>query len=547
MATAARNLPSVQEQLAKHRDGDFEWVLTVKLPTRPSNNKASATSDITKSSAVEKVLFGCNLFSSKAKSESEDKNPEHSSLEPYTLLVTPLEWNAELETAAESADDTDMAVAGMTSDYATPTKALESLAEVSVMEVTPSSRTPSSRTPPKYVARIDDPFEALDKLEEQMEAFNVAAHMEGPISPDMQKPATRSPQQPFPAKFYENTRVTPQPKRPSTRTGTSTLRVNSQGPTRSPSVRKSTSMIFLDSPKMKEEDKVLVQAPPKKTASKGLASLLPPKQLAKSSKPRTMPTFELPGEAVARRLKEQREARLSMAAASPAAAPAAVSGIRRTLSTKPPTYSNYELPGEAISRRKREEHIAKYKAQDEAERKRREFRAKPIRSGAAPSSVPRDTITSRARQSKPNLENSAYQTSSTPSKRSSSVFSRDPLSSTNNQPLARGRHLTMESSVTSEMSRATSSSTGSMSGKRSSVSLEDIQQQRLRGREVLHRDSFYGQDREREKRDREALARLAREQAAERSRLLSREWAEKQKQKQKRMTVGSLRDVIASS
>jgi hypothetical protein len=423
-----------------------------------------------------------------------------------------------------------------------------------VLEVTPTStkragsedsliKIIASRTPSKPVARIEDPFEALDMLEEQMEAFNVAAHMRGPISPDMDKPVTKSPQQSLAAKLNENIRSTPQPKRPSTRTGTSALRMSSKGPTRSSSVRKSTSMIFLDSPKLKEEDKALVQAPPKKLASKGLASLLPPKQPAKSSKPPTVSTFELPGEAVARRLKEQREARLSMAAAAERTAAPVTSSIRRSLSTKPPTRSNYELPGEAISRRKREEHVAKYKAQEEEERKRREFRAKPIRSGATPSSVPRDTITSRARQNKPSLENSAYQAASTPSKRSSLVLSREPLSSTNNQSSARGRHLTTESSVTSQMSRATSSSTGSMSGKRSSVSLEEVQQQRLRGKEVLHRDGSYGQDREREKREREALARFAREQAAERSRLLSREWAEKQKQK--RMTVSSLRDIAA--
>jgi hypothetical protein len=219
----------------------------------------------------------------------------------------------------------------------------------------------------------------------------------------------------------------------------------------------------------------------------------------------------------------------------------ASSGIRRAKSTKPPTRPAFELPGEAISRRKREELETRLKAQEEEERKRRDFKARPVRFGAVPSSVPRGTATSRARQSKGPQSENAMQASPCPNKRVSIVVSREILSTTSNQSQPRGRHLISDSS---QMSRTTSSSTGSVSGKRSSVSVEDAQAQRVRGKDILRRDSMFGQDRQREKHEREALARLAREQAAERSRQLSRAWAEKQKRKQ--VTVGSLRDVASS-
>ncbi|KAI1869468.1 hypothetical protein JX265_006558 [Neoarthrinium moseri] len=556
LALAARNLPSAQDQLLKHREGDFEWVLTFKIPKQPRKHSESTTAGRATSGKTTKVFFGCNLIPSTAPSEGRTGDKGDLSQPTYTLLITPLENSPELETATESASGgDDMALARSEVGHVTPVKAFHSQPQVRIEEVSPASgQVPegdsfveiiTSRTPQRPAARIEDSFEAIDNLEEQLEAFNVAAHVSNVASHDAERLPTRAngPASSSNAQ-HETKHSTPQPRKPSAGAG------NSAGLKRSPSVRISPSMAHrdspkhkLDSPKLKVEDKPLVQAPPRKPTNKGLTSLLPPKQLAKSSRPSTVPTFELPGEAVARRLKEQREARLSM---GPKAQPPQASSnpmLRRTKSAKPPTRPTFELPGEAISRRKREEREAKLRAQEEEERKRREFKAKPIRAAPAPSSAVRGTITSRARQNNGALpENIALQTSQTPNKRASLVVSREPLSSTNNQSQPRGRLLAANSS---EASRATSTSTGSISGKRSSVSIEDVQQQRLRGKEVLQRDSMYSKDREREKREREALARLAREQAAERSRLLSRQWAEKQKRK--RMTIGSINDAVASS
>ncbi len=103
---------------------------------------------------------------------------------------------------------------------------------------------------------------------------------------------------------------------------------------------------------------------------------------------------------------------------------------------------------------------------------------------------------------------------------------------TNKSPDAmRGRAAGSSSGTTAGLSRATSTSTGSVSGKRSTLSAEDAQHQKLRGKEIYKQDNSLPGNREREQRDRENSARLAREQAAERSRQLSREWAEKQRLK----------------
>jgi hypothetical protein len=78
---------------------------------------------------------------------------------------------------------------------------------------------------------------------------------------------------------------------------------------------------------------------------------------------------------------------------------------------------------------------------------------------------------------------------------------------------------------------------------RSAISIEDAQMQKLRGFEIYQRDNSWTDSRVREKCERETLARLAREEAAEKSRQQSREWAAKQAKK--RMTINSLRDVMA--
>lgn len=611
------------------------------------------------SSQGKKLFFGCNLLPVPAGSESDAPSKEKP--RSYTLLATPLEGNEEPVVDSSAAEKSTMAMAEAPQERLAPAKTgAEPLPAVRVEEcplAAVNARDGNDSSVPAVVSRVPakevEGIEAIDQFEDEMEAFELAAGIKTAASPSMSVRDIRSPKvpalSPAPGPHRDRTPA-PQPE-------TSMPTANASG-TRSG--RRPSSMILLDSPKLRGEDKALAQASPKKTPSKTLASLQPPKPLARSTKAPTVAAFELPGEAVARRLKEQREARLASQWAqpqpvqdggdkvahrpgekrearlsiqfaqakphSPNAKRASVlttgiaspereddsddrgipdhvleilmakhnarptpparsahrdpskpttevrsenetmpdhvmenamakentrlapptrnaqpdptkstSSLRRAKSMRAPTLPKFELPGEAISRRKREEQEARRKAEEEEERRRRQFKAKPIRSTAAPSTVPRGTVASRARLNGTVFEKPAQQASPTQNKRASVVMDTQP----------RGRHLTAATTdqVGPQVSRATSSSAGS-TGKRSSVSLEEVQQQRVRGKDIFQRDSAFSQDRTKERRERETMARIAREEAAERSRQKSREWAEKQKRK--RMTVGSMRDVAAT-
>ncbi|KAG9234307.1 hypothetical protein BJ875DRAFT_461810 [Amylocarpus encephaloides] len=392
-----------------------------------------------------------------------------------------------------------------------------------------------SRSPAKVLSRIEDSVEALDQLEEAMDALAQAALAQPIVSPKKAQRGASSERatdgvetvekrHPASAQASRNVNST---KQQGPRASYATVRVKSTTQKPSPSLRKSTSMSFrpptIQDKNQAEEAKKVHLAP--KTTAKRPLSLLPPKETTKSTKVPTRPNFELPGEAVARKLKEQREARLAIRGSSNDAtsAPRTVTRQTSVKSTKQPTKSNFELPGEALSRRKREAHEARVKSQEEEERKRREFKAKPIRKSIAPDFVPRETVASRARQSRVGIENL----------NSNEIFVSEhaknhraslPQPILSNSSASRG--------PVSKLARKPSTTSGpSMSGLTMPRTVSDkvVQLQRQRAREIYGRDNRLAEEMEREKQEREAAAKRAREQAAERGRQASREWAEKQR------------------
>lgn len=465
----------------------------------------------------------------------DERHGEDSPADTYTLLATLIEGDevsdlVETTTPCSTQNISDKAANRVHA-------ASQNMAELGdaggnahrTSEVTPNGKNHDiveqviSLSPANQSSRIEDSVEALDELEEQLEAINAVAHLERILSPDAGRPKVQK-SRPSPSPHRTPQRAGPPSNKTTPKTGASNAtRANGLG--RTGSVRKSTA-----APPTKDVGKEPAHDPLKRLLVARPASLLPPKPPAKSTKRPTMPTFELPGEAVARRLKEQKEARLSMQA-SPDRAPAKVSPARPK-SSKPPTRPTFELPGEAISRRKREAHEAKLRQQEEEERMRREFKAKPNRSSIVPTTLPRETISSRARQNKvagaedgpsPNKRHSVAMTQS----RLSSALAPGGSSQSASLSPSRGRNSVMSST---RADRETSTSTGSV-GKRSTMSAEELKRQGVRGRDIYTRDNSYAADRERERREREALAKQAREEAAERSRQLSREWAEKQRLK----------------
>jgi hypothetical protein len=398
------------------------------------------------------------------------------------------------------------------------------------------------RSPAKPVSRIEDSVEALDKLEEALEALDQVAMAERMLSPEELR--EKVPKGKVPRDFLtskEKRKVEKeaeakgvqkqngakgQPANP----GYASMRVKPTAAKHTPIVKKATSMILkpptVDSAEPNEER--AKPQPPTKATVKRPTSLLPPKEPAKSAKPPTRPTFQLPGEVIAQKLKEQREARRAQRESSEDNFHTArVVSAPKVKSTKPPTKPTFVLPGEAVSQRKREAHEARLKAQEEEERKRREFKAKPVRNSMMPDFVPRDTVASLARRSKIGLEHVDVG-DPTVSKRGSIIVGahRPSLSQV---ILANTSAPRMKAPAPVRKPSPTVHGP-SMSGRalQRSVSVTDVQVQRQRAKEIYNRDNKLAEDIEREKRERETAAKRAREEAAERGRQASREWAEKQ-------------------
>lgn len=208
-----------------------------------------------------------------------------------------------------------------------------------------------SRSPAKIISRIEDSLEALDQLEEALEAVGEVALVE----PEKARERSRTPKtrpdslerskvlrvvEPLP-ELKDLHKTTPL-RTASAKPGFASMRIKST--TSKPSLKKATSMNFnttqRDGRKSAEPPRMQTQSVVK--TPKRPLSLMPPKDPVKSTKPLTKPSFE--------------------------------------------------LPGEALSLKKREAHEAKIKALEEEERKRREFKARPIRTSVVPALAPRNTV-----------------------------------------------------------------------------------------------------------------------------------------------------------
>jgi hypothetical protein len=391
-----------------------------------------------------------------------------------------------------------------------------------------------TRSPAKSVSRIEDSVEALDKIEDVIEALEEAT------TPTLGRSPIRSPTDTMLAIVGENkaAKVVVKPfasmrvKAQDNKRDIKTLAGEEKGQKQ---VKKVKSSSALGDAVEVSDGKVIAT----KKLVKRPASLLPPKQPVRAAKPPTQSTFELPGEAVARKLKEQREARQaqreSIAAAPRVAAPKVIK------SAKPPTKPTYELPGEALSRRKKEALEARLKAQEEEERKRREFKARPLRKSSVPDVVPRDTAASRARKSQVGMAEidgvkarppygslGASKRTSIVNLRRTSVMSSHPANTTAHRvPGSVGLN---QATHVRRVSKASGPSMSGLSTQRT-LSVAEAQQQKQRGKEVYNRGHKSQEEVEKEKREREAAAKKSRLEAAERGRQASREWAERQRAK----------------
>lgn len=550
LVKAARDLGPEENVFDKHRKKQFQWVLSI--PAAAGSDLDQTLNTIPHSDGAQQVpglgerrYFGCNLLHCTKPAGKEDQLPGDLE-DKYLLLATPIDLKPDQSTTENveftshqfhvlqhGTKNIEMAAAQVmraqshvTSEGYRPSPLSATSAHWSTTVDASDSDNTLTIEPRREMKRplstIENSFEELDQLEEEMEA--IAAATARVVIAKRRDSRTRE------------ERLSSSPN-PPTRTASPAT----------PLVRRMPSSAKVEfSPHGSARDSSSLPEPGRDTAAPATptatlrkvarpASLAPPKPIQKANKAPTIPVFELPGERVARELKEKKAARLSMQV-DPQKAGEAVSPPQRTRSirsSKPLTVPSFELPGERYSRLKRERLEQRLREEEEEMRRRRQFKAKPSPIIAAANV--RSTFTSRQRQttggqselgspfppageSSPSSGAAKRQSATvTPSAlRTASITSVSTMSTT-----ARGRTSSVGSAQVS--TRATSSSVGSLASgdKRSSISSEEIQQQKARGRQIYTRDNTVGQSKAQEKRDREEAIKLARQKYAQLSRNLA--------------------------
>ena len=390
-----------------------------------------------------------------------------------------------------------------------------------------------TRSPAKPVMRIEDSVEAIDAFEDEIEKVGEQIPaMNGAVSSSKtrkQKAVTRS----SPRKSRSINIVTSAKGKGGNRQSAVKPHMAPPNNTAKPSLTRGPNAVHT------------------KATTRVSSIHKAPFQPTKSTKPPTVSCFELSGDAVARKLKEQREARLGREGEGETK-PRIVDakGFKPVRSTKPPTRASFELPGEAVARKLKEKREERLKQQQDAEvepKKKKEFKARPVRLSQAP--MVTSTMTSRARMSLAQGETLENQKptdsisnnragsrvrhplsvgSSDATRRLStlSIAKRSPTAATN--PSARP---SLAGPTTSRMSTATPSQRTTSNGTTS--------HQTLRGKEVFERNKIAKDELERVRKEKEEAAKRARAEAAERGRIASRQWAEKQKAKKASAEKGS--------
>ena len=215
-------------------------------------------------------------------------------------------------------------------------------------------------------------------------------------------------------------------------------------------------------------------------------------------------------------------------------------------STKPLTRANFELPGTAVARKLKEQREERLKHEEEEAPKPRIFKARPIHLSHAPEvkltaatkarlSMAKGEPTNRTRpsdiaSSKPVARPAPIATASLNKRLSTLSVAKRSVQSTargSTQPSTNGStRLTRGPSLKASTPTRAPSALGA---NRPAPTAEESAHQKLKGKEVFGRTRVEIMEREKAKKENEDAARKARADAAERGRKASRQWAEKQK------------------
>ena len=212
-----------------------------------------------------------------------------------------------------------------------------------------------------------------------------------------------------------------------------------------------------------------------------------------------------------------------------------------TKSAKPPTQSTFELPGEAVSRKLKEQREQRLKREEEQTSKPRVFKARPVRLSQAPEVKLTTAARARIGLAKGGPANGSKVAEGTPKPTTSPRVM--PTASTGQNKRVSSLTIAKRTSAVqptaNSSARVTRKPSLAIPGKtyhpdvlgslRSAPTAEDLALQKVKGKEVFGRNRAEMMEREKARKEKEEAAKKARAEAAERGRVASREWAEKQK------------------
>lgn len=368
------------------------------------------------------------------------------------------------------------------------------------------------RSPAKPILRIEDSVEAIDAFEEAIEKV-------GELIPAITKDHIST------AKAKKQRKVVAQPEASNRNTNASTHTIESSASTKSVITRSSSRNPAQKSraPSLRQTNNLsTMKSTMERTSGINGGSVAPSAKSTNASPSSPMATVSKP-----RAVSTKRVSSIHKAPFQP------------VKSTKPPTRPSFELPGDAVARKLKEQREERLKRGEGEAPKKEAFKARPVRLSSAP--VVKGTATSRARISMAKLDvgqliaSNNRAPTTVPGVRSGSIsttnsakrFSTPSIPKKDTIISSHGANYTASHPPSKEVKMSKNSNELS----RGDISVSDMAQQKQRGKEVFNRTRVEQDERERAKREKEEAARKARAEAAERGRIASREWAEKQKLK----------------
>ncbi|KIW14692.1 hypothetical protein PV08_07476 [Exophiala spinifera] len=478
--------------------------------------------------------------------EEEEESPDTASLEPQSaqqpssekvvdVAVQPLAHSSTPSPIRNEAPKTprfnpDIHVP----EHAPTTPAVSNVEDSFVEQI--KSRSPSkmhytadvarspSYDPSNQLPRIEDSVDAIDALEDAIEEFSERL----PALDDLkiESPVKSSKNTPAKLNLHPNSKAPGSSQKSEPVAAKSPRKSPSKSPSkpapadRRPSVQpRSTATSRASS--AKAAIKPLKVA---KQAKKPIIDGLKPRESSSASAMPLLTFSNSPSKSLPNTTKK-RVPSTTLSTNKPAFVPAK--------SAKPPTRPTFSLPGEAISAKLKAQREERLKREEEAEKERKIFKARPAPAKTSrPSVLPRDTKASQARLSiystGTNKENVAPKREPAKMRPSSfhSGLSRDVTKA--NSSVRRTNSVV---GAKSSPAKPRVSSVQLAAGQKLSVTKQDQAQQKARGKEVFARSKIEMERLEKDRKEKEEATRKARAEAAERGRQASREWAEKQKRK----------------